>query len=262
MTRWCVKSCSCLALALFIAGCSAGAATSKSADSGELVGDHRSRHPEVRLPQPGGYPESIRSFYITDDRTYSYIGVRGFGRPSSYNSRILIIVDGHRLNAPIYGGVYVANEELLDVDLIDRVEIVRGPSSSLYGTGAFFAIINIITRDAMGKSPSELAVATGGYESAKGRATYGHVYKNGASVLVSATEFARQGQQGAALKAVDRKPVLTVSEIKEFARQGGIVEFVLVEDTVRFKVNLDAARNHQLKLSSQMLGVAVEVVRN
>jgi hypothetical protein len=73
---------------------------------------------------------------------------------------------------------------------------------------------------------------------------------------------AEKAQQAEVLRAVERRPVLTVAEIKGFVRQGGTVEFVLVGDSVRFKVNLEAARNHQLKLSSQMLGVAVEVVRN
>lgn len=34
----------------------------------------------------------------------------------------------------------------MDPDLIDRVEVVRGPSSSIYGNNAFFAVVNVITR--------------------------------------------------------------------------------------------------------------------
>jgi iron complex outermembrane receptor protein len=46
--------------------------------------------------------ESVRGLYVTDDRNYSYLGVRGFGRPGDYNSRVLLLVDGHRLNDNIY----------------------------------------------------------------------------------------------------------------------------------------------------------------
>src|SRR2546426_11732092 len=88
---------------------------------------------------------SVHGFYTTYDRNYTYLGVRGFSRPSDYNSRFLLLVDGHRINDNVYGRAYTGTEEGIDVDLIDRVEIIRGPSSSLYGTSAFFAVINVIT---------------------------------------------------------------------------------------------------------------------
>src|SRR5690349_15333145 len=72
----------------------------------------------------GDILRSVRGFYVTYDRNYSYIGVRGFARPSDYNTRILLLIDGHRLNESIYNSVYVGTEAVLDVDLIDRVEII------------------------------------------------------------------------------------------------------------------------------------------
>ena len=89
---------------------------------------------------------SVRGFYVTNDRNYSYLGVRGFSRPGDYNARILLLVDGHRLNDNVFGSALLGTEFPLDVDLIERIEIIRGPSSSLYGTSAFFAVINVITK--------------------------------------------------------------------------------------------------------------------
>ena len=72
---------------------------------------------------------SVRGFYVTYDRNYSFLGVRGFSRPGDYNARVLLLVDGHRLNDNIFGAALIGTEFPLDVDLIERVEIIRGPSS-------------------------------------------------------------------------------------------------------------------------------------
>lgn len=81
---------------------------------------------------------SIPGLLVSDDRNYNYIATRGFMGPGSYNDRILIQIDGHRLNENIYDGAYVDTEFPLDIDLIDRIEVIRGPGSALYGTDAIF----------------------------------------------------------------------------------------------------------------------------
>ncbi len=59
-----------------------------------------------------------------------------------------------------------------------------------------------------------------------------------------------------ALDTIGDLPVLTVSESDDFLRLGGMVNFVLEQDQVRFEVNLRAAERHRLKLSSKLLAVA------
>jgi outer membrane receptor for ferrienterochelin and colicins len=89
---------------------------------------------------------SVRGFYIANDRQYTYLGVRGILNPGDYNTRILLQINGHRMNDNIYDQAMLGTEFPLDLDLIDHIEIVRGPGSSLFGTNAVFAIINVITR--------------------------------------------------------------------------------------------------------------------
>jgi hypothetical protein len=80
---------------------------------------------------------------------------------------------------------------------------------------------------------------------------------DGCSILfIGAVDRARLDEY---LKATAGKPVLTVSEAPDFLERGGMIQFVPVEDHVRFSVNLDAARRCRVGLSSELLKVAVEV---
>jgi outer membrane receptor for ferrienterochelin and colicins len=70
---------------------------------------------------------SVAGFFATDDRNYGCIATRGFMGPGSYNGRMLIQIDGHRLNENVYDGAYVDTQFPLHLDLIDRIEAIRGP---------------------------------------------------------------------------------------------------------------------------------------
>ena len=87
----------------------------------------------------------VRGLYVTYDRNYSYVGARGFSRPGDYNTRILVLVDGHRINDDVFDQAPIGPELGLDPATFERVEIIRGPTSALYGTSAFFAVVNITT---------------------------------------------------------------------------------------------------------------------
>jgi outer membrane receptor protein involved in Fe transport len=90
--------------------------------------------------------ELVPGFYISNDRNYSYLGARGFSRPTDYNNRILLLIDGHTLNDHLWGGAAIGSDTPINFDIIERIEIVRGPGSALYGTNAMFAVINIVTK--------------------------------------------------------------------------------------------------------------------
>ena len=58
------------------------------------------------------------------------------------------------------------------------------------------------------------------------------------------------------LQAVASKPVLTVGEVEAFARNGGMISFVLEHGTVRFTINVDAVSRSGLVMSSKLLQLA------
>jgi hypothetical protein len=63
------------------------------------------------------------------------------------------------------------------------------------------------------------------------------------------------------LEALSESSALTVSDSPRFAERGGMIEFVVEASRVRFIVNLAAAENAELELSSDLLRVAVRVLR-
>lgn len=137
----------------------------------------------------------VRGFFTTYDRQYAYAGIRGFQRLGDYNTRVLLLIDGVRSNDNLYEQASIGDEFHLDLDLVDRIEIIRGPSSSLYGSNAFFGVVNVVTKRAA-QAPGLRVGATAGSHGARGvHASFGHGFRNGADVVVSASAFDSDGRQ-------------------------------------------------------------------
>ena len=128
---------------------------------------------------------AVNGVFVSDDRNYSYLGIRGFNRPGDYNSRVLLLVDGHRLNDSVYDQGLYGTESFLDVDVIERVEVVRGPSSSIYGNNAFFGVVNVITRRGRAVDGIEATAEAGDNETWKTGATFGKQFENGGELFLS-----------------------------------------------------------------------------
>src|SRR5262245_61646857 len=136
--------------------------------------------------------QSVRGLYVTYNRNYSFLGTRGFNR-GDFNSRILLLVDGHRVNNSLSDGAFLGTEFILDVDLIDRVEVIRGPGSALYGNNAFFGVINVVTKRGEQIKGAEVSGAVASYDTYEGRFTYGNRFPDGVEMLVSGTYYDSHG---------------------------------------------------------------------
>lgn len=116
-----------------------------------------------------GYPtiadalRGVRGAYITDDRHYPTVGFRGFSNLGDYGNRVLVLVDGHPLNDNYVGSSYVGFDARTDLEDVERIEVVRGAGSVLYGTGAFFGVINLVTRSRGMPSRVDAQVSTVDY---------------------------------------------------------------------------------------------------
>ncbi len=102
----------------------------------------------------------VRGMYLSDDRSYTTVGVRGFSRPSDYGNRILVLIDGHPSNDDYVSSSFAGFDARVDLEDIERIEVVRGPGSVVYGTSAFFGVINLVTRHRDEATHGEVGVST------------------------------------------------------------------------------------------------------
>jgi outer membrane receptor for ferrienterochelin and colicins len=137
---------------------------------------------------------SVPGFYVSYDRSHQFLGARGVNL-GDYNSRILLLVDGHRINNDLTDGAFIDTAFILDLDLIDRIEIVRGPGSVLYGDNAFFGVINVITRRAAQVNGVEVSGSYGEFNSYQTRVSAGRVFTNGLELLLSGTIYGSDGPE-------------------------------------------------------------------
>ncbi|MBC8094966.1 MAG: TonB-dependent receptor, partial [Akkermansiaceae bacterium] len=137
--------------------------------------------------------QNVQGFHVSYDRNYAFLGSRGVNL-GDFNSRILLLINGHRLNNNLTDGALIDTAFALDVDLIDRIEIIRGAGSVLYGNNAFFGVINVITREGKQLNGAEVSGGYGSYDAYKARATYGKLFGNGVEILFSGSYFDSAGR--------------------------------------------------------------------
>ncbi|MDH2916577.1 MAG: TonB-dependent receptor [Gallionella sp.] len=97
-----------------------------------------------------------------------YVGFADANRPvvsfhgatDEYSRRMQILIDGRSVYLPPFGGVSWADLPI-QIEDIERIEVVRGPSSASHGTNSFYGVINIITREAFSQHGGSVSVTRG-----------------------------------------------------------------------------------------------------
>ncbi|MDD5160425.1 MAG: TonB-dependent receptor [Sulfuricurvum sp.] len=93
---------------------------------------------------------------------YTMSTVRGFKNPNAYLSdKIKILVDGVAINNEVSG----SSDFYMDfpLQLVDRIEVLRGPNSTTQGSGAFYGTVNIITKLGNSKVENKIFLGAGSY---------------------------------------------------------------------------------------------------
>lgn len=136
--------------------------------------------------------ENVPGYYTIDHRSESDVtlGVRGFWAP--FNRNVMIQVNGVNMLSERQND-FPLNKINIPVEAIERIEIVRGPLSVVYGAGAFFGVINIITINPDG-TPANSQVSTGyGSQNAFKQFARYSMNKDGFVLSLNAMSFVREG---------------------------------------------------------------------
>lgn len=141
---------------------------------------------------------------------YTITTVRGLKNPNAYLSdKIKILVDGVAIHNEISGGSYFYMD--FPMQLVDKIEVLRGPGSTVYGAGAFYGTVNIITKLGSSQKENQVFVGTGSY-------TY---RTTGANFNTSIGDWKIQGdgyyQQNNKFLAVKNSTQNTEEAIKDFS---------------------------------------------
>ncbi|HYD18637.1 MAG TPA: TonB-dependent receptor [Patescibacteria group bacterium] len=137
----------------------------------------------------------LHGIFTSNDRDFTTVGFRGFNMTGYSSSRILVMIDGRRMNENVYDAAYVGQEFMLDMALVDHIEIIPGPGSSIYGANAMMGVINVITKKGSDINGTQVETGFGTDQTGLGRATYGKTLENGANMLLSASGFYSGGDR-------------------------------------------------------------------
>ncbi len=131
------------------------------------------------------------------DSGYEYYHSARGRRTDAQAREVLVMIDGQRFQSEGFSGVFMP---ILPLSSVEKVEVIRGPGSALYGSNAFTGVINVTTR----KNTNEVKVHYGSHNNAYGQLLYSAML-NDYVVDIAADVFGDQGEHYRLENAADNK---------------------------------------------------------
>ncbi len=127
------------------------------------------------------------TFRSYSSEAQAQVSMRGFGENSF--GRVLVLVDGRKQNDPDMTGI---NWQAIQVSSIERIEILDGPASVMYGSGAVGGVINIVTKKGSKDLTAEATVSYGSFDTRRALVAGGYG-NDSLGILVSADIYRTDG---------------------------------------------------------------------
>ncbi|MBI3815615.1 MAG: TonB-dependent receptor plug domain-containing protein, partial [Nitrospinae bacterium] len=142
-------------------------------------------HEEIIRSPANTIPELLQHVVGMDGYTKTYTDMDIAARGSAYDetSKMLVLMDGQPVNVTPYSGIQWPTLPLSLSD-IERIEVMRGPGSAIYGADALVGVINIFTRES-GKRKDTLSVSYGEKGTSYNTAHFSHTFSDNLSFALT-----------------------------------------------------------------------------
>ena len=136
---------------------------------------------------------------IIDNVARVELGMRGINNKSDYGKHILFLLNGHDMGWKQFSRTRIY-PNVVNIEDIKRVEIIRGPGSALWGDSAILGIVNVITKSAEEIDGVDVTVGGGSYNTLFGSIIFGKAYDNGIKLYFSASGYKDDSSSARKLK--------------------------------------------------------------
>lgn len=121
------------------------------------------------------------------------VGARGVLITGDRGNHLLLLVNGHAVNEPLFGAAQFGRGAGIPMELVDHIEVIVGPGSVLYGSNAMFGVINVVTKRAKDFAGVHVAAETEIAKSYRGMAGVGYELGRSTELTVAAEYYQQNG---------------------------------------------------------------------